>query len=274
MVGWGVSYVPSAWMVQRWPPLSSASLRLACGGLVVLGMCGLMGRPMRPRIGVSALIAVALTQSALFYGAVFWGIAHAGAGLSAVLANTDPLFVAILAAAVLGERLSPRQWWGVGVGLVGVMVVVWEGAVWPPTVTIDGLVVLLGALGWGVGTVIVARGVRGRADPRALAGWQMIIGAVILAPMAAAEEPAVPTITVVGLAIGLAVIGGAIPLALFYRALAEAPAGEVSVWFFLVPVIGVASAWPLLGEVPDASLAAGMGAVAVALWLVLGRRVA
>lgn len=44
----------------------------------------------------------------------------------------------------------------------------------------------------------------------------------------------------------------------------------VSAWFFLVPVIGVLMSWPLLGEVPSRSLAVGMVAVALGLWLVLG----
>jgi O-acetylserine/cysteine efflux transporter len=70
----------------------------------------------------------------------------------------------------------------------------------------------------------------------------------------------------------LAVLGSALPLGLFYVALTHAPAAEVSAWFFLVPVIGVGTAWPLLGEAPDAALAAGMTAVAAGLWMVLGER--
>ena len=63
-------------------------------------------------------------------------------------------------------------------------------------------------------------------------------------------------------------------LGLFYHALAIAPAAEVSTWFFLVPVIGVASAWPLLGEVPQARLLIGLAGVSVGLWLVMSARAA
>lgn len=89
---------------------------------------------------------LALTQTVLFYGATFWGIAHAGAGLAAVLANTDPLFVAALAAGFLGERLERRQWAGLALGLVGVGVVVWEGLLWPPSLAPGVAVVVGGAL--------------------------------------------------------------------------------------------------------------------------------
>lgn len=56
----------------------------------------------------------------------------------------------------------------------------------------------------------------------------------------------------------LATVGSALPLALFYIALMQAPAAEVSAWFFLVPVVGVLTAWPLLGETPTAQLLVGM----------------
>ena len=76
------------------------------------------------------------------------------------------------------------------------------------------------------------------------------------------------------LLVGLAGLGSAVPTGLFYHALAIAPAAEVSIWFFLVPVIGVASAWPLLGEVPQARLLTGLAGVSVGLWLVMLARAA
>jgi len=46
----------------------------------------------------------------------------------------------------------------------------------------------------------------------------------------------------------------------------------VSAWFFLVPVIGVLTAWPLLGEVPGPRLWAGLVLVCAGLWMVLAPR--
>ena len=68
--------------------------------------------------------------------------------------------------------------------------------------------------------------------------------------------------------------GSALPLALFYVALTRAPAAEVSAWFFLVLVVGVLTAWPLLGETPSAQLLVGMAGVSAGLVLVLRRRAA
>jgi probable blue pigment (indigoidine) exporter len=274
MLGWGAAYVPSAWLVEDWPPLIAAGARLTVAGLVLLAALAAAGRTLRPGVGTGAIAWLALTQTVLFYWAVFWGIEQAGAGLAAVLANTDPLFVAVLAALLLGERMAPLQWAGLALGLIGAAVVVWEGPLWPPDLSVGALAVVGGAFAWSVGTVTAARGVRGRGDPLALAGWQMTAGGLVLAVAGllidGADLPLGPR--EVALVIGLAVLGSAAPLALFYLALAIAPAAEVSAWFFLVPVVGVATAWPLLGETPTARLAVGMVGVCAGLWLVVAAR--
>lgn len=274
MLAWGAAYVPSAWLVETWPPLVAAGARLALAGLMLLGLLALRGASLRPGVGGVAVGWLALTQTVLFYGAVFWGIAHAGAGLSAVLANTDPLFVAVLAALVLGERLAGRQWAGLAIGLAGAAAVAWRGPLWPPALSADALIVAGGALAWSVGTVVAARGVRARGAPLALAGWQMLVGGLALAAGGLVGEgvPSMLGPRELALIVGLAALGSALPLALFYLALGAAPAAEVSAWFFLVPAVGVLSAWPLLGETPGPRLLAGMAGVMAGLWLVLAPR--
>lgn len=274
MLAWGAAYVPSAWLVETWPPLSAAGARLGLAGVILLLALKVLGRPLRPGVGITTIGWLALTQSVLFYGATFWGILHAGAGLAAVLANTDPLFVAALASVVLGEYLTGRQWSGLAVGLVGATVVVWQGPLWPPEVSGAAVIVVAGAFAWSVGTVVATRGMRGAANPVALAAWQMTLGGVVLLVIGFLFEDGPPPFGAreVALILGIAIVGGAIPFALFYLALARAPATQVSTWFFLIPVVGVLSAWLLLGEQPTVRLVIGLAAVSVGLWLVLAIR--
>lgn len=274
MLFWGAAYVPSGLLVETWPPLAAAGARLGLAGVLLLGALAAAGRPVRPGTGVAAVAWLALTQTVLFYGATFWGIAHAGAGLSAVLANTDPLFVAILAGIFLGERLGRAQWAGLAVGLAGAAVVVWDGPLWPPALSPAALVVVGGALAWSVGTVVAARSMRQRAEPLALAGWQMAAGGLALVAASAAVGEGAPAAgwREAALVIGLALAGSAAPLALFYLALMRGSAARVSAWFFLIPVIGVLSAWPLLGETPGPRLWVGLAGVTAGLWLVLTAR--
>jgi len=271
MAAWGSAYVPSAWLVESWPPLLAAAARIGVGGVILLGGLMLLGKPVMPGAEWGVILILALTQSVIFYGATFIGIAEEGAGTAAVLANTDPLFVAALAAVFLAERLGPRQWAGLVVGLVGAAAVVWKGPLWPPSISWISLLVVVGALGWAVGTGAVTGRIRAGARPVAIAGWQMLVGGAMLAVIGAFFEGA-PGSTggrEIGLILLVALVGNAIPFALFYVALGRGDAGKVSAWFFLVPVVGVLTAWPLLGEVPGPRLWAGLVLVCAGLWMVL-----
>jgi len=270
MLCWGSAYVPSAWLVEGVPPLTSAAARLGLAGLLLLGYLAVRRRSILPGVGWGVVAWLGFTQTAVFYGATYWGIDTEGAGLAAVLANTDPLFVAALSVPMLGERLTGRQWTGLALGFAGAAMAVSQRGLWPPQPSWGALVVVVGALAWGLGTITAVRQVRGTASPLALAGWQMLVGAVMLSAAGALEDgPRTTGAREVALVLVLAAIGSALPLALFYTALIGAPAGVVSAWFFLVPVVGVLTAWPLLGETPSVVLMAGMAGVSVGLWLVL-----
>ena len=268
MVAWGVTYVPSGWLVETWPPLLSAAARVGVGGLLMVIALLVMRHPIMPTGSWWVVIILALTQSVAFYGATFIGIADEGAGIAAVLANIDPIFVALLAVVFLGEHMNRRQWAGMFVGLIGAGVVVWDGA---SGLSLISLLVAGGALFWAVGTVAVAGRLRAGARPVAIAAWQMIVGGAVLALIGLVVEGVPPTTggREVGLILLIALVGSAIPFALFYIALGRAPAGTVSAWFFLVPVIGVFTAWPLLGEVPDVNLWVGLVLVCGGLQMVL-----
>ena len=274
MLFWGIAYVPSAWLVDDWPPLMSAAARVGVGGaILILGLLALR-QPIGTGTGVWVVVVLALTQSVAFYGATFVGIAHEGAGIAAVLANTDPLFVAALAAWFLNERLNRRQWTGLVVGLLGAAIVAWKGPLWPPDVSWVSVIVIAGALAWAIGTVAVAGKVRKQARPVAIAGWQMLLGGATLAVLGLLFEapPGALGPRQWGLVLLLGIIGSAVPFALFYVALGRGDAGKVSAWFFLVPVIGVLTAWPLLGETPGVRLWVGLVLVCGGLWMVLAPR--
>lgn len=272
MLGWGVAYVPSALLLDTWDPLPGAGARLMLAGVLLVALAAALGRPIAPGVPLWVVVWLGLTQTTIFYGATFVGIDRESAGLAAVLSNTDPLFVAALGAVFLAERLAPRQWLGLVVGLGGATLAASPERLWPFEISPVALAVIAGALAWAVGTITAARSVRGRASPLALAGWQMTIGGALLFiwGAAAAQPPGPLGGRELLLVAVLATLGSAAPLALFYRALTLAPAAEISAWFFLVPVVGVLLAWPLLGEQPSETLVVGMAAVSVGLWLVLG----
>lgn len=270
MLCWGSAYVPSAWMMRDLEPLAAAGVRLGIGGLALVGFLAATGRPVSPGVPWGVVAWLGLTQTALFYGGTYWGIRHESAGLAAVLANTDPLFVAVLSAVVLHQDLTPRQWAGIALGFAGAVLAASPDLA-APRFSVAAAVVLVGAAAWGVGTITAARHMRRTGSALGLAGWQMILGAAMLLAAAAARGhapgPVGTRTALVSLVTGL--VGSALPLALFYEALRTGPAAELSALFFLVPVVGVLTAWPLLGETPSSGLAVGLVAVSVGLVMVL-----
>jgi len=274
MLCWGTAYVPSQWLAEALGPFGAASWRLGIGGLALFAYLAARRQPLSPGVSIGTVLWLAVTQTAIFYGATFWGIAHGGAGLASVLANSDPLFVAVLAVIFLNERLTSRQRLGLVFGFLGVACAVCSQGLWPPRPTLAAGIVVVGALCWAIGTIVAAGAVRKDSHPASLAAWQMTIGAVMLAVLSpiGGHTPIPSNARDVGLILFLGVVGSAVPTALFYFALRIGVASELSAWFFLVPIIGVATAWPLLGEAVSVPLGIGLLGVSAGLWLVLRPR--
>lgn len=78
-----------------------------------------------PRARVHIAVSGILFQAVYLYGV--WAAVRLGmgAGLAALIVGLQPLLTAV-AAPLLGERTSARQWWGLGIGFVGVALVVWD----------------------------------------------------------------------------------------------------------------------------------------------------
>jgi drug/metabolite transporter (DMT)-like permease len=274
MVCWGLAYVPSEWLAQSLGPFGAAAWRLGIGGIALFVVLVVRRQPLSPGVPILTVVWLGLTQTAIFYGAMFWGIVHEGAGLASVLANTDPLFVAVLAVVFLGERLSVSQRTGLACGFAGVACAVCSGGLFPPRPTLAAGIVLIGAFAWSVGTIVAAGALRNTSHPISLAAWQMTVGALMLAVLSPfGGHDAIPSSARdAGLVLLLGVACSAFPTALFYYALRVGVASEISAWFFLVPIIGVATAWPLLGEPLTVPLAIGLVGVSAGLWLVLRQR--
>ena len=86
-----------------------------------------------------------------------------------------PLLVAALSVPLLGERVGPRRWVAIGVGLVGVLVVLRPGV--DGFISLPGLMVLLAATAYAIAAVTVS--LLTRTDtPQSMVVWFLLIMAV------------------------------------------------------------------------------------------------
>ena len=123
---WSTRFIGAKYGLPYAEPLTFLSSRyvLVIGLMSLLALAMRAPWPDRPRealhIGVTGLLV-----QALYLGGVFMSI-HRGlpAGISALVVGMQPLLTAALAGALLGERVSARQWAGLALGFGGVALVV------------------------------------------------------------------------------------------------------------------------------------------------------
>lgn len=125
--------------------------------------------------------------AATFCYLVVWNIASTysalliPSGQSAVLGFTMPLWSALIAWAVFGERLGARLLAAIALGGAAVALLMWKSFPVYAQAPLGLALGLLAGIGWAVGTLILQRG---RVDVPAtvLTGWQLLLTA---APTAA-----------------------------------------------------------------------------------------
>jgi drug/metabolite transporter (DMT)-like permease len=185
------------------------------------------------------------------------------AGTAAMLIQVGPLLIALLAAVLLGERLTP--WLGIGltIAFVGVALIARasEGAAEHDLGGV--LLTLLAAVSYAVG-VLCQKPLTRRIPPFELTFLACLIGLATALPFAGQtvdlvrDADAATWWWIVYLGVG--------PTALAFStwafALSRMGAGRLSITTFLVPGIAIVLAWVLLGETPPAMAYVG-GALCV-----------
>lgn len=183
-----------------------------------------------------------------------------------------PLWAALLAVPILGERLSPIAIAGLVVGMVGMAVLVvpdWQAIVAAPL----GLVfMLLAALSWAMGTVLLKR-TRWSMSTAALAGWQLLIGGMPVALGAVLVEGGFDPLAVSATGWSATLYAALIPMIYchwaWFRVVGIYPAAVATIGTLAIPVVGVLSSNLALGEAIGLDVVLSLCLVLAGLVLVL-----
>lgn len=123
---WSTGFIGARLGLPHAEPFTFLALRmlLAAGLLAVLAALTRAPWPSGPAAAAHTAVAGLLVHG-IYLGGVFWAIDRGlAAGVTAIIVSVQPLLTAALAGAVLGERIRPRQWAGLVLGLAGVALVV------------------------------------------------------------------------------------------------------------------------------------------------------
>lgn len=227
------------------PHLAFAALRAALAGACLLALGAALRRPL-PRgwrswglIGAVALGATSLGFLGMFHAAEF-----VSPGLATVLANAQPLFAAILAYSLLGERLGALGKTGLLAGFIGIAVIAWPGLASDDIqgYTLGIAYVVLAAIGVATGNIAIKQ-LAGRVDPVMAMGLQLLLGAGPLAILSFLTEEVSATswsADFIVLLVVLSLFGTSLAFWLWFTALEEVELSRANAFTFLVPVFGLA----------------------------------
>lgn len=271
---WSTGFIGARLGLPHAGPLTFLSLRygLAAGLLVLISLASRAPWPTRlTEIGHAAVAG--LLVHGVFLGGVFLGISMGvEAGVSALIVGLQPLLTAALAGMLLGERVIPRQWLGLALGLSGVTLVLAGKIVQARGSLLGDIACVAALIGITVGTLYQKRFCMSM-DLRTGNVVQFAAAGLATAPFAFwfedmhVEWHAEFVFALLWLVFVLSL--GAISL--LYLLIRRGGASQVASLFFLVPPCTALIAWPLFGETLGLSAVAGMAITAVGVSLAVSR---
>lgn len=246
-IAWGTTYVTITELMPDGRPLLVALLRVAPAG-VVLVVLGLVRSGFRPRgVEWGRTVALGLCNFGVFFPLLFVAVYRLPGGVAAAVGGVQPLLVLLLTAVSSRERPRRADVATGVVAIVGVALVVVR-----PGADIDalGVAAALGAnLSFSLGVVLTRR-LPTPTDRLGATGWQLLVGAVVLAPLALAVEGAPPALdgrAVLGVAY-LSLLGTALAYVLWFRGISSLPAVAPPLLGLAAPVTGAVMGWAVLGQ--------------------------
>jgi len=269
---WGGSFLFIELGLRDFGPMSLVFLRLSLAALALHIALQLMRVKLPGGRMWGWYFLLGLFNNALPFALMFWGLTRIGGSLASMLNATTPLFTVVLAHFMTrDERLTFNRLAGCLLGVVGVGVMVGQEAL-----TGEGeLLAYLAVLGAGVCYALAGIFGRrvGQVPPLALATGQLTAAAMLIAPLAALEQPwhATPGWQSLVSLVALALVSTSFAYVLYFKLLKAAGATNILLVTLLVPVSSTLLCVPLLGEVLEWRQVAGMGVIALGLLLVDGR---
>ncbi len=244
---WGSTYAAMAIGVKYFPPYLLGGLRYTAAGGLIFTVLLLSGArwPDRRVWGAGVLTGILLLT--IGNGAVNQALVGVSSGLAALVIASSSLFAAMFSR-FWGEPVSRREWWGIGIGFVGVLLLALRTEL---RADVFALVLLVGAsASWALGSIW------SRHLPQASSAWmasatQLLCGGagMLLIAWMRGETMPVQVPRVGWLALGyLTVFGAMIAFSAYAFLLKHTRPALATSTAYVNPVIAVALGALLLSE--------------------------
>ncbi|MDM8359042.1 ABC transporter permease [Pandoraea communis] len=240
---WGSTYIVTTQLLPPDRPFTAALIRVLPSGLLLL----LYARRWPARRDWGRLVVLSALNIGAFQALLFVAAYRLPGGLAAVVGAIQPLLVMGLAWGVEHRRPLATTAWAALAGVAGMGVLLLSpGTVFEP---VGILAALAGAASMAMGTYLTRRW-RLDMPVLALTGWQLLLGGLMLVPVAWLADAPLPALTMwqtLGY-LYLSIAGALLAYALWFRGIARLAPVAVSSLGLLSPLTAVVLGWVLLGQ--------------------------
>jgi drug/metabolite transporter (DMT)-like permease len=266
---WGGSFLFLRIAAPAIGPVLTTDLRLLIAGATLAAWLRLAGFSPDWRRWWRQYTVVGLLNSGIPFLLFAYAALSLSVGQMAVLNATSPMWGALLAFLLLGERLTAWRWAGLALGIAGVALIARHSG---GSVPLLAVAASLGAAGCYAFAAAYLRRWASAAPARGMAVGTQLTSGLLLLPLVAVWPPAAaPTPLVVACVIALGVLSGAVAYLLYFRLVADLGPTRALTVTYLVPLFGMLWGATVLGEPLTAPMLGGALLVLAGTVLVLRR---
>ena len=272
---WGGTFIAGRVLAAEVGPFSASFLRFAVAAICLVVFAWRSENLLPPLNGrqITGLVLLAATGVFAYNFLFFTGLQTIEAGRAAVIIACNPVFIALFAAILFGEKLRLPALAGILLSVVGALTVITRGhldQLW--TVGFGrGEALIFGCVACWVAFSLIGKKVLADMTPLVSVLYAVAIGAVALLIPALREEMILHLAsysTNSWLAIGfLGFFGTALGFVWYYQGIRAIGPTRAGLFINFVPISAVALAWVLLGEAITPSLFIGAALVIGGVYL-------
>lgn len=252
---WGLNFSVTKAAFNQIAPLPFTAVRFLVASLLLWVVLRILEGPVKLLAGpVKQLFVLGLVGNTCYQLAFILGLARTTATNSALILSTMPTVVAVFAGVLGLERITTRMRWGIGLGMLGVVLVIATRGVEFDIATLTGdLLTVMAVIFWAMYTIGL-RKVPPDVSPLRVTTITAIAGTpgLVLAGLPGMFQADWEGVSMEAwLALGYASVLSLVVAYLLWNRSVKAIGGtRTAIYMCVTPLVAVLGAWLLLGERP------------------------
>ena len=240
---WGTTYVVTTTLLPADRPLLAATLRALPAGLALVAATRRL--PRGSWWWRSAVLG--MLNFGAFFPLLFFAAYRLPGGVAATIASVQPLVVALLSLSILRIRPARAVLYATLAGAAGVALLTLTAQARPDPLGIGAMLTATSLMGLAI---VLAKKWGRPESPLVMAGWQLTVGGLVLAPLTLAVEGLPAALTgenVLGFGY-LGIVGTAMAYALWFRGIDRLTPTSISLLGLTNPLVATVAGLVVLGQ--------------------------